>query len=90
MKTIETLRLEYDAIDEKIVKLLESRFELSKEMGQLKESAGLSFFDPEREEQVVNQLKGALSNPKYFPQIKDIYLRIFEMSKYIQSNQENK
>ena len=90
MKTIEALRLEYDAIDTQIVKLLESRFELSVTMGQLKESSGLSFFDPKREAQVFDQLKDALANPSYFPQIQEIYQRIFEVSKYIQSHPENK
>lgn len=90
MKTIEALRLEYDAIDAQIVTLLEARFELSEAMGQLKESGGLSVYDPKREAKVIDQLKSALANPNYFPQIQAIYQRIFEVSKYIQSHPENK
>jgi monofunctional chorismate mutase len=90
MKTIETLRLEYDTIDTQIVTLLEARFELSEVMGQLKESTGLSFYDPERERQVFDKLKNALANPQYFPQIQAVYQRIFEVSKYIQSHPENR
>lgn len=90
MKTIEDLRLEYDAIDAQIVTLLEARFELSEAMGQLKERSGLSFYDPKREAQVIDKLKSALVHPSYFPQIQAVYQRIFEVSKYIQSHPENK
>lgn len=84
MKTVETLRQEYDIIDAQIVKLLEARFELSEAMGQIKERRGLDFYDPTREAQVVDQLKNALENPQYFPLIQAVYQRIFEISKQIQ------
>jgi chorismate mutase len=76
-------RAKIDKIDEKIVDLLQQRFEVVKEIGVIKKHHGLETEDENREEAIVANLK---SKAKNLPDglIKDLYKIIFEFSKKVQ------
>ncbi|ACJ16628.1 chorismate mutase [Thermococcus onnurineus NA1] len=54
---IKELRGEIDRIDEEIIKLLEKRLEVAREIGTLKAAAGLPIIDNEREREVLERAK---------------------------------
>ena len=53
---IKTLRGEIDAIDEKILSLLNKRISFVKKIGKLKEKKGIESFDPAREENILSKI----------------------------------
>ncbi|MBW2053133.1 MAG: prephenate dehydratase [Deltaproteobacteria bacterium] len=74
------LRRKIDKIDEGIVDLLNQRQALAKEIGQYKNSQGLSLFDPGREEELLARLKkinGGVLSPKA---LEHIYREIISAS----------
>lgn len=67
MKEIETYRKQIDEIDNQILKFLNDRMEIVKEIGRVKQTSGTSIYRPEREKEILDRLKllnkGAL-NPQ--------------------------
>ncbi|WP_287006924.1 chorismate mutase, partial [Desulfurella sp.] len=55
-KDLETLRAQINNIDNNIIELLEKRSEIVKEIGKIKREKGLSFYAPERENQIYKTL----------------------------------
>lgn len=53
---MEELRSGIDEIDLEIIKLMEKRWKIAKEIGRIKKEKGLDIYDPEREEDIVNAL----------------------------------
>jgi chorismate mutase len=75
--TIEELRSRIDVIDEQLLRLLNVRVQCAVEVGKLKHEAGLPIYQPDREKQVlenVRQSATALSGPL----TADAVVRIFE------------
>jgi chorismate mutase len=75
--TIEELRSRIDVIDEQLLRLLNVRVQCAVEVGKLKHEAGLPIYQPDRESQVlenVRQSATALSGPL----TADAVVRIFE------------
>ncbi|MFY9222131.1 MAG: chorismate mutase [Blastocatellia bacterium] len=73
---IEDCRAEIDAVDEKIIHLLNRRAELVAKIGEIKQLQGIPIYDPIRESIVLaniyNSNKGPLDNEtleKFFKQI---------------------
>ena len=73
---IEDCRAEIDAVDEKIIHLLNRRAELVAKIGEIKQLQGLPIYDPIRESIVLSNIynsnKGPLDNEtleKFFKQI---------------------
>lgn len=80
MKTLETLRADIDAIDKTVMRLLNERFSLMKDVKEIKKTAEKKVEDTTRETIVLNQ-----ANPFQFEaQIKAVYRLIIELSKEIQ------
>lgn len=79
---IEELRLEIDAIDDAILELLKSRFDLAGKIGQIKNQNKQEILDPQREEEILMRLsrKGILKRE----QIALVYQAIFALTKQIQ------
>ncbi len=68
MQTLEELRKEIDSIDETILKLLSSRFQLTRKIGELKSLGEWPVQDLEREEQLfdrLNHLASELNVPSH-------------------------
>lgn len=81
-EVIEELRLEIDAIDDAILELLKSRFELASKIGQIKSQKHQDILDLQREEEILERLsrKGILKKE----QITLIYQAIFASTKQVQ------
>src|SRR6476661_6755347 len=60
-KNLAQLRTEIDAVDRDLLDLLNRRASLANEVGEIKRAEGSVVFRPEREAQVIEQLKA--SNP---------------------------
>ena len=69
-------RKQIDAIDDKIMKLLEQRFEVVEEIKAYKQANNISVVDNSREEFIYNKT----NNYNYQPQIKKIYQTIIKES----------
>jgi chorismate mutase len=79
--TIEELRSRIDVIDEQLVRLLNVRVACAVEVGRLKHDAGLPVYQPEREKQVLKQVREsatALSGPLTAEAVVRIFERIID------------
>lgn len=59
---IHSLRDQIDQINNDLTDLLLKRFELVRKIGSLKGSSGHPFFDPSREERMMDKIKKRISN----------------------------
>lgn len=73
-------RKQIDAIDKKLMSLLEERFKLVKKIGQFKQEQNLPIENIAREEEILLQAKKYL----YEEEITNVYQQIFLLSKNIQ------
>jgi len=77
---LKELRESIDALDEKMMKLLDERFKLSEEVGKLKKKTDVSIESATREDFILKKA----NNFDYGYYIKTVYHAIFEESKTIQ------
>jgi chorismate mutase/prephenate dehydratase len=61
--TLPELRVAIDTLDDELLRLLNERARLVKEVGRLKAQSGLEFYMPERERQIVERLQDANQGP---------------------------
>lgn len=80
MDKIKINREKIDVIDKKIMSLLDERFLLTSEIGELKKENKLVVLDVNREDIIMN--KASLFS--HYPQIKSIYVTIMNESKSLQ------
>lgn len=87
MKTIEQLRAEIDMINNEIVGLLAKRMEVAGEIAEYKKRRGLPTYVPERESQVIENVKElARKSGLDEKMIEDVFMKIMEYTR----NSENK
>jgi len=84
MPEVKALRERIDKIDREIVKLLEKRIGIVKEIGRLKRDTGAEIFDPEREREVLKNVSNSTKLDKKF--VRDLFRSIIEYCK----NEEEK
>ena len=79
--TLEDLRNKIDAIDNKLIEVLNERMSVIKEVGILKKSSKAAIYRPEREKSIIDRLhknhEGHLSRAA----IEAIFLEIFALSR---------
>lgn len=75
--TIEELRRRIDVIDDQLVRLLNVRVACAVEIGQLKHEAGIPIYQPDREKQVLEQVRTSATNLAG-PLNAEAVVRIFE------------
>jgi len=87
MKTIEELRSQIDKLNREIVELLAKRMEVAGEIAEYKRQRGLPVHVPEREKQVIENVKN-LAKEKGLDEkmIEDVFMKIIEHTR----NSENK
>jgi chorismate mutase len=73
---IEQLREKIDAIDVKIVRLIEERVDLAKKIGEAKRKHGLPLLDPKREQDVIIRATANTKLNKGF--VKGLFERIID------------
>ena len=74
---IDELRHRIDVIDDQLVRLLNVRVACALEIGRLKHEAGVPIYQPEREKQVLEQVRKAATNLAG-PLEAEAVVRIFE------------
>jgi chorismate mutase / prephenate dehydratase len=81
MKTkLKKLRSRIDAIDERLVRLLNERTRHVLEIGQIKQAAGEEIYAPEREEAVLRRVTGRNRGPVTNESLRAIYREIMSSS----------
>lgn len=79
--TIDELRTEIDALDDKIVNLFLERMEISRRIGEEKKKLGTVVNVPKREEEIISRLTAKTDEEELKGYIKRLYDDIFAMSK---------
>ena len=75
MPTLEELRRNIDRVDEVLVRLLNERARCACEVGKLKKELGIEVYQPEREKQVIEHVRGVAVEGPLGP---DAIARLFE------------
>ncbi|HID38733.1 MAG TPA: chorismate mutase [Calditrichaeota bacterium] len=89
-KKIDFFRQKIDAIDVKIIKLLNIRAEYANTIGKIKRKVGLPVYVPSREEQVIAHVQEKNPGPLSNDAIRRLYERIIDESRRLEKeNYEN-
>ena len=83
---IKKLRKNIDTIDYKIIDLLDSRFSISKEIGEIKTSSGIEISDTDREKEIIERLTKKLDGKLDKDDIASIFGPVYKISKRLQKN----
>ena len=83
-KKIEKLRIKIDVIDRELVKLLNQRAIHANQIGDIKRKLRLPVYVPEREEQVLENVKKSNPGPLSAEAIGRIYERIIDESRRLE------
>lgn len=82
---IEDLRVEIDAIDDELLRLLNRRAQLAIEVGALKLAAGLPLYDPDREQRIVSRLCQTNTGPLDRRAITKLFQRIIQEARRVEA-----
>ena len=75
MPNLDDLRRDIDRVDEVLVRLLNERARCACEIGKLKKALGIEVYQPEREKQVIEHVRGVAVEGPLGP---DAIARLFE------------
>ncbi len=75
MPTLDDLRDDIDRVDEVLVRLLNERARVACEIGKLKKELGVEVYQPDREKQVLEHVRGIAAEGPLGP---DAIARLFE------------
>ena len=78
---IRQLREQISDADRKIVEAINARLKLVAQLKAYKESRGLSFVDPEREEWMLNYLTRANRGPLSADGLREIFAEVLDLTK---------
>jgi chorismate mutase / prephenate dehydratase len=84
---LSALRVEIDAVDRELLKLLNRRAALANEVGEIKRQEGSTVFRPEREAQVINGLQAANPGPLKNSNVATIWREIMSACRALESPQ---
>lgn len=87
MQTLDELRIKIDAVDDKILTLLNERMNYVKSIGELKKNSGGTIYRPERERAILNRLKNLNQGLLDQNAIEAIYQEIFGVSRNLEMPQ---
>jgi len=80
-------RKKIDALDRNLVELLLQRALPARELGKLKHGAGLPIYEPDRERNVFNNVRGMNAGPLPDRDLLRIYERIMDVMRQIQQEE---
>jgi chorismate mutase len=80
-------RTKIDELDRKLVELLSQRAHAAHEIGKLKRGAGLPIYEPDRERNVFNNVRGMNPGPLPDRDLLRIYERIMDVMRQIQQEE---
>jgi len=81
---MEELRLRIDAIDRKMVRLLNDRAGCAIELGRVKKERGLPIYQPAREEEVLGNVQRSNGGPLEPDALRRLFERIIDESRRIE------
>lgn len=84
MRDIKAIREDINKVDSRLIKLLEERFDLSKEVKAYKLENDMPIFDKKREDEILQKIEE--ENKEYGTYFKNIYQTIMDESKKLQKN----
>lgn len=84
MKSLTELRNEIDHIDYEIIKLLEKRFGVVKDIKKYKTQKKLSREDLQRESQILSRIHEIIEDDSCLKNLESVYKAIFTESKKVQ------
>lgn len=87
MQNLDELRIKIDAVDDKILTLLNERMTYVKSIGELKKNSGGTIYRPERERAILNRLKNLNQGLLDQNAIEAIYQEIFAVSRNLEMPQ---
>lgn len=78
---LDELRVQINAVDDQLIKLLEKRFAIVNEVSRVKQENNLPVFDAKREQAVLERLGKQVKNPALVTSIQTIYQTIMDEAK---------
>ena len=85
MPTLEDLRKDIDRVDEVLVRLLNERARCACEIGRLKKAAGVPVYQPDREKEVIDHVRGiAVEGPLGPEAIARLFERIIDEARRLE------
>ena len=84
MIELELMRIKIDEIDDKLLVLFKERLEVSKKIGLLKKKYNIKIFDPQREQEIIDNYTQNVSDDekKY---IEKFLTNLMDISKEVQT-----
>ncbi len=80
-RSLDEIRKDIDALDDKLVEILNRRVELAQEVGQVKGTGGQPFFTPERERQIYEKLERTNPGPLKPRQLAAVFREIISAAR---------
>ena len=81
---IQQLRNKIDQLDDQLVRLLSERAAAAAAIGELKAKTGTPIYEPQREQDVINHVRGANPGPLTDLQVQHVYERIMDVMRELQ------
>lgn len=88
--TIQSLRARIDDLNLQVLELLSERARVASEIGALQASAGMSQYDPVREQQMLDALVAANAGPFDAATIKALFKQVFQASMQLSEREEKR
>ena len=85
-ENLQSFREQIDSIDEQILKLLEKRMDLVRDVGKLKAKLDLAVEDLNREQEIIERLTKHAHGHLSEGQLIRIFTAVFKSSKQLQKN----
>ncbi|MBM4011132.1 MAG: prephenate dehydratase [Planctomycetes bacterium] len=84
--TLANLRSRIDTVDRQLVRLMNQRAEVAREIGHLKQSTGQQAYDPSREELVLERVASANAGPLSDESVKAVFRELISGSRAIEQH----
>ena len=88
MIELELMRKKIDEIDDKLLALFKERLKVSKKIGLLKKKYKMEIFDPQREEEIIDNCTQNISEDERI-YVEKFLRNLMDISKEVQSKWEN-
>ena len=82
--TLDELRIQIDSIDNTLLELYNERMELVHQVGELKNTTGAPIYRPEREQSILNRLKGQNKGKLTDAAIDALFLEMFAVARNLE------
>ncbi len=88
-KNLEVLREKIDQIDDKLLELIQERFEIVNEVRKYKEENNILILDKDREKQIISRITNNYEGVMSKEEVTEIFKKIMGVSKHVQERLSN-